>query len=213
MAPGACTSCSSMTTHKKKAPRRNRPVGDDEKDLWAQVTGDVKPLEKFATNRELTPADQHDGPAAAPPVEKTVAPPRRKRIVRVETPPTTRKALPTLSPGAGVGMDKQSSRRLRRGQADIDARMDLHGMTRDEAGRELKAFLARAAAAGHRTVLVITGKGLASDGGKGVLKAAVPGWLNESPNRERILGFSPAQPKDGGDGALYVRLKRKRSGP
>ncbi len=213
MAPDACTSCLSMTTHKKKAPRRDRPVGDDEKDLWAQITGDVKPLAKPISGSDPSPMSEDDGPAAASPVEKTVAPPRRKRIVRVETPPPPRKALPTLSPGPGVGMDKRSSRRLRRGQAAIDARMDLHGMTQDQAARGLESFLARAAAAGHRTVLVITGKGLASDGGKGVLKAAVPGWLNESPNRERILGFSPAQPKDGGDGALYVRLKRKRSGP
>ena len=110
-------------------------------------------------------------------------------------------------------MDKRSATRLRRGQATIEARMDLHGMTRDEAARGLEAFLARSAAAGHRTVLVITGKGMAREGRTGVLKAAVPGWLNESPNRERILGFFPAQPKDGGDGALYVRLKRKRSGP
>ncbi|MGY9015413.1 MAG: Smr/MutS family protein, partial [Rhodospirillales bacterium] len=62
--------------------------------------------------------------------------------------------------------------------------------------------------ADRRMVLVITGKGLRPDGTTGVLRTAVPRWLNESPNRERILGFSYAAPKDGGEGALYVRLKK-----
>ncbi len=201
-----------MATHKKKPPRRSRPVSADEHDLWARVMDDVKPLVKSVAGGDPSPADQDDQPAAPPPTEKPPAKPRRKRIVREQAPPPP-KTLPALSPGKVGGMDKRSAQRLRRGRAAIDARLDLHGMFRDEAARALETFLARSGVAGHRTVLVITGKGMSGEGGKGVLKAALPGWLNESPNRERILGFSPAQPKDGGDGALYVRLKRKRSGP
>ena len=46
--------------------------------------------------------------------------------------------------------------------------------------------------------------------GSGVLREAVPRWLNEPPLRPRIIAFTQAQPKDGGHGALYVLLKRPR---
>jgi DNA-nicking Smr family endonuclease len=82
-------------------------------------------------------------------------------------------------------------------------------MTQEEARRALDAFLARAAQAGKRSVLVITGKG-GRGSSDGVLRAAVPRWLNEAPNRARLLAFAPAQPPHGGAGALYLLLKRRR---
>jgi DNA-nicking Smr family endonuclease len=111
---------------------------------------------------------------------------------------------------------------LRRGQLPIDARLDLHGWTQGEAHHALAGFIESAHAAGQRCLLVITGKGGrakthdADDphggGGAvpGVLRAAVPNWLNQPPLRPLILGFAGAQPKHGGSGALYVLLKRKR---
>lgn len=93
-------------------------------------------------------------------------------------------------------------------------------MTQDKAHRALADFIARAAHDGLRCVLVITGKGLRKLGGEedgriraddlGILRNAVPRWLNESPTRARILAFGAAQPKDGGGGALYVLLRRGR---
>ena len=61
----------------------------------------------------------------------------------------------------------------------------------------------------------MTGKGACAEvekgwRGAGVLREAVPGWLNDPVNRTRILSFCHAQPRDGGDGALYVLLKRRR---
>jgi DNA-nicking Smr family endonuclease len=76
-------------------------------------------------------------------------------------------------------------------------------MTQAEAHRALDEFLALADAAGQRCVLVITGKG-------GVLRAGVPRWINEQPSRSRVLAVMPAQPKDGGAGALYILLRRRR---
>jgi len=73
----------------------------------------------------------------------------------------------------------------------------------------LGAFLSNQQAAGRRCILVITGKGSGS-GGSGVLRAQVPHWLNEGGNRELVLAFDYARPRDGGQGALYVLLKRKR---
>jgi len=118
--------------------------------------------------------------------------------------------LPDLAPGVTPGVDRRSAERLRRGERRIDARLDLHGMTQDEAHRALDAFLARAEQAGWRCVLVITGKGRPGTSAAGVLRTAVPRWLNEAPNRARLLAFTAAQPKDGGAGALYVLLRRRR---
>ena len=92
---------------------------------------------------------------------------------------------------------------------EIDGRLDLHGMTQDAAHAALNGFVLRAYDAGRRCLLVITGKGQA---GGGVLKTEGPRWLNLPVLRSKILGFSYAQPKDGGDGALYVLLKRHRNG-
>jgi DNA-nicking Smr family endonuclease len=97
--------------------------------------------------------------------------------------------------------------KLRRGRLPIEGRLDLHGMTQAAAVDKLAAFIERAEAAGKRCVLVITGKGLASGG---ILRDQVPRWLNQAPNRARVLAFDYAQPQHGGAGALYVLLKRRR---
>ena len=96
---------------------------------------------------------------------------------------------------------------MKRGQLKADARLDLHGMTQDEAHSALKAFIVAAHGAGKRQALVITGKG---EGGTGILKNAVPRWLNSADLREKIVAFDYAQPKDGGEGALYVRLRKPK---
>lgn len=107
-------------------------------------------------------------------------------------------------------MDKRTARRLKRGQLGIDARLDLHGHVQATAHRALETFLERSFHDGHRTVLVITGKGNRGTGQVGVLKEAVPRWLNQAPIRDWVTGFSYAAVKDGGDGALYIRIKRRR---
>jgi DNA-nicking Smr family endonuclease len=170
-------SCSSMTP---RHPSR------DERALWRAAMSEVAPLPE---------------PAVAPSEAPTTAvpPPHVKR---------SRAAAPDeLTLAAAPGLDRRSAERLRRGARRIEARLDLHGMTQDEAHRALDGFLARAEVSGLRCVLVITGKG--GERG-GVLRAAVPRWINEQPNRPRVLAIAPAQPKDGGAGAVYLLLRRKR---
>jgi len=106
------------------------------------------------------------------------------------------------------GLDRRSALRLKRGQREIEARLDLHGMTQIEAHRALAGFITRSHTAGKRALLVITGKGLKE--GSGVLRAAVPRWLGEPAMRPRVLAVTPAMPKDGGAGALYILLRRTR---
>ena len=161
----------------------------------------VAPLPKQSVAPDTSPPT-----APEPPPKAAKAKPARRAVPR---PPPAAK-LPDLAPGVSPGVDRRNAERLRRGERKIEARLDLHGMTQDEAHRALNAFLDRAEHAGWRCVLVITGKGRPGTSAAGVLRAAVPRWLNEAPNRARLLAIAAAQPKDGGAGAMYLLLRRKR---
>jgi len=99
--------------------------------------------------------------------------------------------------------------RISREREEIGGRIDLHGLTQDRAQAALEAFLARAWDEGWRAVLVITGKGVQGDG---VLKKRTPDWLGAAHLSHIVAGISDAHKRHGGDGALYVALKRKRRG-
>ena len=105
-------------------------------------------------------------------------------------------------------MDRSTYQRMKRGKTRPEARIDLHGMTADAALSALSGFLFRAHSSGKRLVLVITGKGASKRGGEGALKRAVPRWLATPPFSPLISGIAPAARHDGGEGALYVRLRR-----
>jgi DNA-nicking Smr family endonuclease len=100
--------------------------------------------------------------------------------------------------------DRRTLENLKRGRMRPEARLDLHGMTREEAFAELAGFVARSQTRGVRVALVITGR-------SGVLRQEVPRWLERSDIRPRILGHAEAKPRDGGAGALYVLIRRPRA--
>jgi DNA-nicking Smr family endonuclease len=181
-----------------------RSVGRDEADLFAAAMREVKPLHGGGARRaapdDVAPAARVE---AAAPASRAV-PSQKQRPVR------TNDKLPELKAGASPGLDKRMAARLKRGQLAIDGRIDLHGMTQATAHRALEEFLTASQAAGKRCVLVITGKGLRPTGETGVLRNLVPRWMNAPAIRGRVLSFCSAQPRDGGTGALYVLLKRKR---
>jgi DNA-nicking Smr family endonuclease len=107
-------------------------------------------------------------------------------------------------------------RGVARGKQPIDARLDLHGLTQHEAHGALLRFLATASARGARLVLVITGKGKRGDGDereRGVLRRQVPQWLGLPEFRDFVVGFEDAAIAHGGEGALYVRVRRNRLEP
>jgi DNA-nicking Smr family endonuclease len=101
---------------------------------------------------------------------------------------------------------------LSRGRKEIDARLDLHGMTQTRAHRTLLSFLQRASSHGLTFVLVITGKGRAvgAESERGVLRRQVPEWLSLPEFRALVVGFEQAHIGHGGEGALYVRVRRGR---
>ena len=189
-----------------KKPPGQRALSEAEKDLWTHVTRDVTRSTiddtTFVTALEQLNYPERD-PKKRSPKPRTLLPPVEMVSVRPSSPPS-------LSPGNTDMMDKRTARRLKRGQLGIDARLDLHGYVQSTAHNALEAFLERSFYDGHRTVLVITGKGNRGTGQVGVLKEAVPRWLNQLPIRDWVTGFSYAAVKDGGDGALYVRIKRRR---
>jgi DNA-nicking Smr family endonuclease len=167
--------------------------------LWDQIKGSVKPL-KNPQNR----AKQHpDAPIIVEKAIKRLKKPANRPKMLVQPPAQVPKAS-ELNPGETQGMDKRSGDRLRRGKMKIDRRLDLHGMSRIEAHHALGQCISDSAQAGKRCVLVITGKG------SGILRTGVACWLNEASLRPHILAFSEAQPKDGGSGAFYVYLKKRR---
>lgn len=179
-------------------------LSSDEIGLWRRAMRDVIPLRGRAVPPVREPAKTAvsaigAGEPQAGPTGESV-PPKPPR-----PPPVPAAPLPGSLSGNFTGLDRASAERLRRGRYPIEARLDLHGMTQEEAHRALKGFVAGSRRLGRRTVLVITGHGRSSGG---VLKSAVPRWLHEPDLRPHVLALTPARPQDGGSGALYLLLRK-----
>jgi len=110
--------------------------------------------------------------------------------------------------GRRVDLPMDALRRLRRGALPIDARLDLHGMSVQQARLQLELFLRTTRSRGERCVLVIHGKGDHSPQGTGALRGEISAWLSQSTASEHVAGFATARGADGGEGAVYVLLRR-----
>ena len=189
-------------------PSRRRRLSADEHALWGRVTRSIAPLGRRRKRLENDHAE-----IDAPERKSKAAPSARAEhmVVRREAP------VPKPAPGLAP-LDRKLKQRLARGTERIDARIDLHGRTQGEAHAALLRFLRRAQADGAKFVLVITGKGArAGDasgehawGERGVLKRQVPLWLRLPEFRPYVIGFEAAHVGHGGEGALYVRVRRAR---
>jgi DNA-nicking Smr family endonuclease len=109
------------------------------------------------------------------------------------------------------GIDRAWLRRLRAGEVRVEKRVDLHGLSAREARATVRRTILDAHEAGRRCVLVVHGRGVHSPEGP-ALKAFLLRWLTESPLAATVMAFSSARPRDGGDGATYVLLRRRRGG-
>lgn len=154
-------------------------------------------------NRAPEPPPLEDG---AERIEPPALPLRLHLPERAPSRPSVR-SQPPLEHGRAPGVDKKTAERLRQGERTVEGTLDLHGYTGRQAHAALGRFVRASYDLNRRCVLVITGKGVQGDG---LLRSEVPRWLNAEPLRSLILAFSYAQPKDGGSGALYVLIKRKR---
>ncbi|MCA6118369.1 Smr/MutS family protein [Bradyrhizobium sp. WSM 1738] len=182
-------------------PRRKRALTEEERALWESVAKQVKPLRKRHRGLKLSMASAEAGSHAAP---KAAASPKHVAAPRPGAP-----SKPSPPPLAPIGRRERSH--LSRGRKEIDAMLDLHGMTQTRAHRALLGFLQRAHRDGLTFVLVITGKGkVGAESERGVLRRQVPQWLGLPEFRALVVGFEEAHIGHGGEGALYVRVRRAR---
>jgi DNA-nicking Smr family endonuclease len=188
------------------APRRKRALSEEERVLWESVAKQIKPLRKKARAPKAQTASRVEElavtakPAASP---KPAPAARSAKAARLDVPPA-----PPLAP-----LGRRERSQLSRGRKEIDARLDLHGMTQTRAHRALLSFLQHASSGGLRFVLIITGKGrtVGPESERGVLRRQVPEWLSLPEFRALVVGFEAAHIGHGGEGALYVRIRRART--
>jgi DNA-nicking Smr family endonuclease len=178
--------------------KRLRRLTDEEIALWTEVARSVARRRGATLPAPLNPVRAARAPAPPP----TAA-----------DPPVDRSAKPAAPPPLAP-IERRLKRDLSRGRATIDGALDLHGLTQAEAHQALRGFLRHHQARGARLVIVVTGKGGATDefsgwpNERGVLKRLTPQWLRESDMRSVVIGFEEAGRAHGGSGALYVRLRR-----
>ncbi|MDB5425871.1 MAG: hypothetical protein JWQ29_3287 [Phenylobacterium sp.] len=172
-----------------------RPLKPDEVRIWGIVAATVHPM----PGRRIPKADAEVAaaatPAHLPPKKAAVSPPR---------PPAKSKPRKDLD-----GIEPNRRHRIAKAREEIGGRLDLHGLDQERAKAVLEGFLTRAWNEGSRAVLVITGKGVRGDG---VLKRRAPEWLAAPHLAHIVAGISDAARHHGGEGALYVALKRKGRG-
>lgn len=186
-----------------------RNLSDEDRALWQRIAANVVPLKRAANIEPLKRTTKRVVKAPVPPTAASA--PAKAIKLKVERPqPAPRAAPPVVVVSAAPatpGLDRRTTSKLRRGHIVIEAKLDLHGMTQSEAHDALLRFIASSRERGLRCVIVVTGVGKA---GGGVLRRAVPRWLSEAGPREAVISFAAAEQRHGGDGALYVMLRKKR---
>lgn len=184
-------------------PRRKRTISDEERALWETVAKQTRPLRKKPRAAKVAQEAEISAATNAADAE----PSSSAKMLRVSKVAASPSPPPPLAP-----LGRRERSQLSRGRKEIDARLDLHGMTQKRAHRVLQEFLWQARADGLTFVLVITGKGktTADLSDRGVLRRQVPQWLALPEFRTMVVGFEEAHIGHGGEGALYVRLRRVR---
>lgn len=202
----------------RKKPVDFSRLSREDAELWSKVAESVKPLKParpLAPPPEPSAPDTEEAETAAAATNAKLRSVKRNDQSQIPTKPLSHRAAtpPKIEP--------RTRQRISKGQLPIEARIDLHGMRQKEAHEALRRFLISAQSRGHRNVLVITGKGSArrsddpwwqSTEEPGVLRRLVPQWLMRADLRPLIIGVETAHRSHGGEGALYVRLKRKTGG-
>jgi DNA-nicking Smr family endonuclease len=163
--------------------------------LWEKVARSTKPMQgRMFPSFSAETALENKEPPEAKPLQNQAGPPASAVSPKKPKPHPDR-------------LDETTHRKLAKGRLALSGRIDLHGLTQGEAHGLLHGFLYRAHANGLRHVLVITGKG-ASLGSDGILRQAVPNWFATPSFRPLVSAYEFAHRSHGGDGAIYVRLRR-----
>lgn len=192
-----------MTDKYTKNSNKDTNKGIEDKALWDHVTKDIAPLHYNETKETI--------PLKSPQKTKKLSRPDIK-----DHRPATTTQTKSQEYKENPQTDRRTSQRLKQGKTTIDMRLDLHGLSQNQAYDALLRVVPDAFKNGKRCILIITGKG----GNRlnhsmlnqtiGILKQKTPEWLSQPPLSQYILKIEPAKPKDGGAGAFYVLLKRQR---
>ena len=174
-----------------------------EEELWRKVVRDVR------ENPQKNQSEKKEKRVAKEKVEEGRGKAKKTGENVVESVESAEKAARSVAEqgggrARGGGLDRRNARRLRRGEMAIEDRIDLHGLTRGEARGALCMRLRRCYDQGFRCVLVISGKG------RGILREEVMAVLDSEEVRNIVVKHFEAQVKDGGEGARYVLLRRRR---
>ena len=180
----------------------------NDKALFQEMMEGVKPLpEKKSGKRRVPPPSS--------PRSQTNKPTGKTQTSTPTSPPThaytEREFASDVTANESLffthsGLQHREQRRLRQGAFPIEASLDLHGDTIEEAGHRLDEFLHIASNTGQRCVHIIHGKGLRSANGRAVLKSQLSCWLRDTAT---VMAFCSAQARHGGTGAIYVLLRRR----
>lgn len=190
-----------MADNKETDSRKS--LSHDDIDLWREMTRDVERFE----GREYAEAEDVE-----------IKPKKLGDSYIQDAPVTSVSAPQSRSPQQqDKNIDRNTLKRLQRGEISIEGKLDLHGMNQGQARQALINFIVTARSSGKRCVLVVTGKGNTGrtsdnwlDSKPGVLKQKVPQWLCEAELNNLVLHAVPARQRHGGEGALYVYLRRVR---
>ena len=201
-----------MTQH-RKTRRSDHPLNLEDRILWNKVARTVNPLDRDrynAAQRDVWDdwvADAFGEQQPKQPRPPAPATQRPQPPISSPAPATRAKPAPASARTILAPLEQPTYRKLARGRTPIDASIDLHAMTQDEAFSQLHRFLTQARARACRHVLVITGKGR-SPQSEGILRRMLPIWLSREPFSGLVSGVRPAARGHGGDGAFYVRLRK-----
>ncbi|RPF71846.1 Smr/MutS family protein [Aurantiacibacter spongiae] len=183
-----------------------RGLTEAEAAAWARLAGTVKPLDRVPVAKTRQP-DAGKAPSPGAPMAPPPPPPAKGRV---PPPPPPR---PAPVPAPPTKLDSHWNRRLARGEPDFT--LDLHGHTLDQAWQRLDRGLRQARAMEARVVLVVTGKSRPVDPAdrgsrRGAIRAKILDWLAAGPHAAHIAAVKPAARRHGGEGALYLVLRRQR---
>ena len=215
MSRGHRARATATTPEVARPPGKGGPkdLTSEDRRIWARVSGSVTPPKARKAARVTPGAAVLGDPVPTELFAPRTAAKDLKSSPRLAPAPKTGvvEAVPPPRPATGARpapseLEPRRQRRLSRERDPIEATIDLHGFGRFEAEDQLRAFLGGCHARGMRAVLVITGQGRR---GGGVIRASVHEWLHAPALRGVVSGFASAHRRHGGDGAIYVTLKRK----
>ena len=195
----------------KPAAKLSAPPSEDDDTLFAQAMTGVKKIK--SAGRDLpkpAPPAQPKSPAESSCDDQVADELKRLLSGHIDFDLTH---SDEYVQGAVHGLDSRHLRKLAAGSLAVEAHLDLHGMNLEQAQESLLFFIRESYLQGKRCVLIVTGRGLRSPGGQGIIKSHTQDWLTRVPLKRVVLAFATAQPRHGGAGALYVLLRKRKKMP